>query len=213
MKSQQKLVIFSAIGLILFFLVTGSMYKNQQSNEISNKAKENALLLERPYSYSIGNKDAKVHLVEFFDPACETCAQFKPLVEKIMEDNKDKIRLTLRYAPYHSGSDYVVKMLEAARKQGKFEETLDMMFATQKYWASHHQPNPQVLWQFLPKIGLDIDKLVVDMKDPELDKLIAQELADAKVLGANKTPSYFVNGKPLQKFGYKQLKELIYSEL
>jgi len=213
MKSQQKLVIFSAIGLILFFLVTGSMYKNQQSNEISNKVKENALLLERPYSYSIGNKDAKVHLVEFFDPACETCAQFKPLVEKIMEDNKDKIRLTLRYAPYHSGSDYVVKMLEAARKQGKFEETLDMMFATQKYWASHHQPNPQVLWQFLPKIGLDIDKLVVDMKDPELDKLIAQELADAKVLGANKTPSYFVNGKPLQKFGYKQLKELIYSEL
>ena len=213
MKSQQKLVIFSAIGLILFFLVTGSMYKNQQSNEISNKAKENALLLERPYSYSIGNKDAKVHLVEFFDPACETCAQFKPLVEKIMEDNKDKIRLTLRYAPYHSGSDYVVKMLEAARKQGKFEETLDMMFATQKYWASHHQPKPQVLWQFLPKLGLDIDQLVIDMKDPKLDDLIKQDLADAKILGATKTPSYFVNGKPLQKFGYVQLKELIYSEL
>jgi protein-disulfide isomerase len=213
MKSQQKLVIFSAIGLILFFLVTGAMYKNQQSNEISNKAKENALLLERPYSYSIGNKDAKVHLVEFFDPACETCAQFKPLVEKIMEDNKDKIRLTLRYAPYHSGSDYVVKMLEAARKQGKFEETLEMMFATQEYWASHHQPKPQVLWQFLPKLGLDIDQLVIDMKDPKLDDLIKQDLADAKILGATKTPSYFVNGKPLQKFGYKQLKELIYSEL
>jgi len=213
MKSQQKLVIFSAIGLILFFLVTGAMYKNQQSNEISNKAKENALLLERPYSYSIGNKDAKVHLVEFFDPACETCAQFKPLVEKIMEDNKDKIRLTLRYAPYHSGSDYVVKMLEAARKQGKFEETLEMMFATQEYWASHHQPKPQVLWQFLPKLGLDIDQLVIDMKDPKLDDLIKQDLADAKILGATKTPSYFVNGKPLQKFGYEQLKELIYSEL
>jgi len=213
MKSQQKLVIFSAIGLILFFLVTGSMYKNQQSNEISNKVKENALLLERPYSYSIGNKDAKVHLVEFFDPACETCAQFKPLVEKIMEDNKDKIRLTLRYAPYHSGSDYVVKMLEAARKQGKFEETLEMMFTTQEYWASHHQPKPQVLWQFLPKLGLDIDQLVIDMKDPKLDDLIKQDLADAKILGATKTPSYFVNGKPLQKFGYKQLKELIYSEL
>ncbi len=46
-----------------------------------------------------------------------------------------------------------------------------------------------------------------------MDKLVAQELADAKALGATKTPSYFVNGKPLQQFGYEQLKELIYSEL
>ena len=104
-------------------------------------------------------------------------------------------------------------MLEAARKQGKFTETLEMMFATQAYWASHHKPNPQVLWQFLPKLGLDIDRLIKDMKDPAMDKLVAQELADAKALGATKTPSYFVNGKPLQQFGYEQLKELIYSEL
>ena len=213
MKSQQKLVIFSTIGLILFFMISGYIYKNYKSNEISNMAKQNASLFEREYSMSVGNKDAKVHLVEFFDPACETCAQFKPLVQKIINDNKGKIRLTLRYAPYHNGSDYVVKMLEAARKQGKFEETLDMMFATQKYWASHGEPNLQALWKFLPKLGLDIDKIMTDMKDPKLDKIIAQDLADAKVLGANKTPSYFVNGKPLQRFGYEQLKELIYSEL
>lgn len=213
MKSQQKLVIFSAIGLILFFMITGSLYKNTQSNEISNVIEQNALLLERPYSYSVGNTDAKVHLVEFFDPACATCAQFYPLVKKIMEENRGNIRLTLRYAPYHSGSDQVVKMLEAARKQDKFEETLNMIFSTQKYWISNHQVNSQALWQFLPSLGLDIDKFIIDMKNPELDKLIAQDLADAKVLGANKTPSYFVNGKPLQKFGYEQLKELIYSEL
>jgi protein-disulfide isomerase len=130
-----------------------------------------------------------------------------------MKKNEGKIRLTLRYAPYHQGSEQVVKMLEAARKQGKFTETLEMMFATQAYWASHHKPNPQVLWQFLPKLGLDIDRLIKDMKDPAMDKLVAQELADAKALGATKTPSYFVNGKPLQQFGYEQLKELIYSEL
>jgi len=213
MKSQQKIVLFSLIGLILFFIITGYMYQNSKLDNISNQAKENALLLERPYSYSMGNKDAKVHIVEFFDPACETCAQFKPLVEKIIEENKGNIRLTLRYAPYHNGSDQVVKMLEAARKQGKFEKTLDMMFATQKYWASHHQPKPEILWQFLPQVGLDIDKLIIDIKDPKLDEIIKQDLADAKILGANKTPSYFVNGKPLQQFGYKQLKDLIYSEL
>ncbi len=211
--SKQKLVIFTALVLIAFFTLAGKLYKNYQMDEFSAMAKEKSELFERPYSYSIGNKDAKVHLVEFFDPACETCAQFHPLVKDIMKKNEGKIRLTLRYAPYHQGSDQVVKMLEAARKQGKFNETLEMMFATQKYWASHHKPNPQVLWQFLPKLGLDIDRLIKDMKDPAMDKLVAQELADAKELGATKTPSYFVNGKPLQKFGYEQLKELIYSEL
>jgi protein-disulfide isomerase len=210
---KQKLVIFTAIGLIAFFMIAGYVYKNMQMNEFSAMAKEKAELFERPYSWSVGNKDAKVHLVEFFDPACETCAQFHPLVRDIMEKNEGKIRLTLRYAPYHQGSKQVVKMLEAARKQGKFNETLEMMFATQKYWASHHKPNPQVLWQFLPKLGLDIDRLIKDMKDPAMDKLVEQELADAKALGATKTPSYFVNGKPLQRFGYEQLKELIYSEL
>jgi len=211
--SKQKLVIFTAIGLIAFFMIAGTLYKNYQMEEFSAMSKERAELFERPYSWSIGNKDAKVHLVEFFDPACETCAQFHPLVKDIMKKNEGKIRLTLRYAPYHQGSKQVVKMLEAARKQGKFTETLEMMFATQKYWASHHKPNPQMLWQFLPKLGLDIDRLIKDMKDPAMDKLVAQELADAKVLGATKTPSYFVNGKPLQQFGYEQLKELIYSEL
>jgi len=213
MKSQQKIVIFSTIGLILFFIISGSVYKHFQSSEIEQMAKLNQLLLERDYSLSIGNKDAKVHLVEFFDPACGTCAQFKPLVHKIMNKHKGQIRLTLRYAPYHRGSVDIVKILEAARKQGKFDETLDMFFATQRYWMSHDGPKFKVIWSSLSKLGLDIDQLTKDMKNPELDKIITQDLADAKVLGATKTPSFFVNGKPLQQFGYEQLKELINSEL
>lgn len=211
--NSTKIVIVSTIALILFFIFSGYIYKNQHSTQITNKVKENASLLEREHSISIGNKDAKVHLVEFFDPACGTCAQFYPLVEKIMEENEGNIRLTLRYAPYHEGSEHVVKMLEAARKQGKFWEMLEMIFTKQPYWASHHKPNSQVLWQFMPQLGINIDKMVIDMKNPELNKIIAQDLADAKILGATKTPTYFVNAKPLEKFGYEQLKDLINSEL
>ena len=38
-------------------------------------------------------------------------------------------------------------------------------------------------------------------------------MADVKALNVQKTPGYFVNGKPLQTFGYQQLAELIQSEL
>lgn len=213
MSNQVKVVVFTTVSLIIIFLVGGYTYKNYQSSQLKKMARTDKSLFERDYSYSIGNKDAKVHIVEFFDPACKTCTTFHFFVKDIMKKNEGKIRLTYRYAPRHKDSYYAVKILEAARKQGKFMETLEMMFATQKHWASHHNPNPQILWQFLPSLGLDIDKLVKDMKNPELDKLIAQELSDAKKLGATKTPTYFVNSKPLQTFGYKPLKELIYSEL
>ncbi|MBE9520176.1 MAG: thioredoxin domain-containing protein, partial [Proteobacteria bacterium] len=122
-------------------------------------------------------------------------------------------KLVLRYAPFHDGADSFVKILEAAKKQGKYWETLDVMYKSQPYWASHSNPQPQRIWQFLPQAGLDIERIKKDMNDPAIAKLIAQDIADAKTLNVRKTPGYFVNGKPLQTFGYRQLRYLIESEI
>ncbi len=51
------------------------------------------------------------------------------------------------------------------------------------------------------------------MNEPEIAELIAQDLADAETLNVRKTPGFFVNGKPLQSFGYNQLQELIEAEI
>ena len=51
------------------------------------------------------------------------------------------------------------------------------------------------------------------MNDPEIAGLIQQDLADAKTLNVRKTPGFFVNGKPLSRFGYQQLQELVESEI
>ncbi len=64
-------------------------------------------------------------VVEFFDPACETCAAFKPRVKEFMVANPDRIRLVLRYPDFHNGSDQVVAVLEATRKQGEFWAALN----------------------------------------------------------------------------------------
>ena len=61
-------------------------------------------------------------------------------------------------------------------------------------------------WQYLEKIRND-------RNDPEIVKLIQQDLADAKTLNVRKTPGFFVNGKPLPSFGYKQLQELVEFEI
>ena len=51
------------------------------------------------------------------------------------------------------------------------------------------------------------------MSDPAIMNIIQQDLADGKLLGADKTPSFFVNGKPLPSFGFKQLQTLVDTEV
>ena len=207
------MVLISIVFLILLFVLGINLYKSQQIRKYGFMARENASTFVREHSQTLGSDDAKVYLVEFSDPACETCSAFHPFVKKLMAVNPGKIKLVVRYAPFHDGSDYFVKILEAARKQDKYWETLEVMYKTQRYWASHHNPQPRLIWKFLPRAGLDLEKIRNDMNDPEIVKLIQQDLADAKTLNVRKTPGFFVNGKPLPSFGYKQLQELVESEI
>ena len=132
----------TAVVLIIAFMVGSSYYKGKQAEKIGFMAQENAELFVREHSQTLGSDDAKVYLVEFTDPACETCAAFSPFIKKLMASDPGKIKLVIRYAPFHEGSDYIVKILEAARKQGKYWEALDVMYASQRFWASHHHPQP-----------------------------------------------------------------------
>ena len=210
---REHIVIVSAIFLIVVFILGGSFYKKQQSEELGFIAKENASTFVREHSLTLGSADAKVYLVEFFDPACETCRAFYPFIKKMMAANQGKIKLVMRYAPFHEGADYVVKMLEAARLQGKYWETLEVMYKYQPLWASHQNPQPQLLWQVLPEAGLNLEQLKKDINSPEIAQLIKQDLADAQTLNVKKTPGFIVNGKPLQDFGYNQLIELVEAEI
>lgn len=210
---KYALIGISCLILVLAFVFGSHYYKEQQVEKYGFMAEENAELFVRDHSATLGSDDAKVYLVEFMDPACETCAAFAPFIKQIMDANPGKIKLVIRYAPFHEGADNFVKILEAAKMQGKYWETLDVMFKTQNIWASHHNYQPARLWDILPRAGVDIEQIKKDMHDPAIAKIIEQDMADVKALNVQKTPGYFVNGKPLQTFGYKQLHQLIQSEL
>ena len=167
----------------------------------------------RGHSRVLGSPGAKVTIVEFMDPACETCAAFSPLVKQVMAANPGRIKLVIRYAPFHHGADTFVKILEAAGKQGKYWETLDAMFKSQAHWASHSNPRPERIWEFLPAVGLDMARIKTDMNDPEFAQRISQDMADAATLNVRKTPGFFVNGRPLEPFGRQNLMNLINEEL
>jgi len=207
------IVTIAALVLIIFFAGATVFYQQQQASKAETVARHNAALLERDGVPTKGNPDAKVTIVEFFDPACETCKAFHPYVQQLMNENPGKIRLVMRYAPLHPGSDYVVSLLEAAKQQGKFWETLEATYAAQSVWASHGNPQPKKLWMQLGRVGLNLKKTQDLMQSPEVVNNVKQDIADGQKVGASKTPTFFVNGKPLVRFGYEQLRSLVEAEV
>jgi protein-disulfide isomerase len=206
---KKALFIGSAILLVLVFVIGIFLYESERLDKSAKVAAQNQVFLARAHAPGLGPADAKVHLVEFFDPACGTCREFYPLVKDLMKANRDKMRLSLRYAPFHAGSDNVVRILEAARKQDKFWQTLEAVLASQSYWAPNHKAQVELLWPRLGNLGLDLERIKRDMYAPEIETVLTQDLADAKALNVTMTPEFFVNGRPLPEFGFEQLKKLV----
>jgi len=206
--------VVAAIALLLsVFAIATYLYNSQKAEQASANAQKNYSVLERDYSPTLGNKDAKVTIVEFFDPACGTCKAFSPFLKELMDAYPGKIRLVMRYLPLHQGSDEVVRYLEAAHQQNKFWEILDAAYETQSGWTRHHVVQPDEFARMLTYTDLDIDKAKQDVTDPVIAQRIQQDIADAKKLNVTKTPGFFVNGKPLVNFGFQQLLDLVNSEI
>jgi protein-disulfide isomerase len=213
-KRKPKYLVVSSAVVLIVAVVAGAIYYQSQSSKAAAEAYPlNRSTYVRDYSPSRGSPTAKVEIVEFFDPACDTCKAFHPRVKQLMDEHPGKIRLYERYAPFHKGSDAVVKILAAAHMQGKFWETLDAVFAAQSDWAPNHHPQPDLVWNYIGGVGLDRDRLRQDINSPAVDKIVQQDLNDAVKLNVTATPEYFVNGKPLPSWGWEQLKTLVNSEL
>jgi protein-disulfide isomerase len=174
-------------------------------------ARQAALASE--HSPTLGDAAAKVHIVEFLDPACETCALFFPMVKQWLNEVPGDIRLSVRHVAFHTGSDYAVRILEASRKQDKYWQTLEALLASQQQWTQHHTVLPDKIIPAIAAVGLDVEQLMADMNSTEVMLRIEKDKKDSIVLKVSATPEYFVNGRPLPSFGQQQLADLVREEL
>jgi len=210
---QSHFTLIALLLMVVAFTIAALFYNTGLEQVQNERASSNSAALIKDYSVREGDPAAKVTIVEFMDPACGTCAQFYPFVKQMMKYYTGKINLVVRYLPFHQGSDQMVAMLEAARKQDKFWPVLELMFATQTQWTHNHVAQPEIFLGIIEQSGVDVARLRMDMQDPAIQRVIKQDLADGEALGADKTPTFFVNGKPLPSFGYRQLQELVEDEL
>jgi len=207
--TKKTLFFTAAASLLLAFIAAAWFYSAQQEKAAAELAAINKAALVRMHAPTLGPSDAPVVIVEFIDPACETCRAFYPLVKQMMAANPEHIRLVMRYAPFHPGSERVVAALEAARRQGKFWPALETLLSAQGEWTQNHTAQIGLAWKHLEQIGLDMERLAFDMSAPEIARVIEQDLQDARRLNVSKTPEFFVNGKPLPNFGAHELRNLV----
>ena len=213
------------LGLIFFLLKnkaeTGTLQlSNNSANESTNTtAPQESMaaspnpsivpvdmkILVKPQNITKGAKNAKVIVVEYLDPECESCGAMYPYVNQIFEKYKNDIQLVVRYMTYHKNSEYVANILEGARAQNKYWEALHIVFESQPIWANHNNPDPEKLTELLKPLGLNMNKIISDAKNGKYNDLIKEDVQDGKTVGVNGTPTFFVNGQMVLELGYEPL--------
>lgn len=218
------------MGLILVIVIAGafigSRYYRSSVQEVRKPAADTSKTapsgqLIREDSPTMGPADAKVTLVEFYDPECESCASFAPVVKKIYSEYGGKVRLVMRYMPLHKNSVTAANFLEAAGEQGKYWEAQDLLFKKQGEWGEKHgaapdpnAPSINILFdKYAKELGIDMDKARASINARKFDEKINRDRKDGQDLGVRRTPSFFVNGRELARFGEADLRSLIEEEM
>lgn len=196
--------------VVAIFAFMKSQYKEQQQDNVNTKASEHLI---RDNHATIGDKTAKVTLVEFLDPECEACAAVDPTVKGLVKEFEGKIFFVVRYMPLHKNSMLAAAALEETKASGKYFQALSTLFYAQPEWASHQNPRPELIAVILKKLDIDI----MDIKPADLIEKhrahIERDQADGQALGVRGTPTLFINGKIMNDMSYGALKKEIESQL
>jgi protein-disulfide isomerase len=153
----------------------------------------------KEYSVEIGSAPKKgpdsapVKIVEWSDFQCPFCRRANPTLAQIEQEYGDKVQLVFKHMPLsmHSKAPDAHKAAAAAGLQGKFWEMHDLIFSDQRAMS------PEKYEEYAKQIGLDIDKFNQDRNSPQVEAILAADVAQASKLGITGTPAFFVNGRYL----------------
>jgi protein-disulfide isomerase len=203
-------LILSILALALVLFAGGAWFVSRPDAQVATVPPQVAEALVRPWSPVMAREDAPVTIVEFFDPACEACRAFHPIVKDIMAEHGDAVRVVVRYTPFHGEvSEVAIRVLEAARMQGVFGPVMDALMREQPRWASHGGMRPDLIIRIAGEAGLDIVAAEAQMRAPEVVAVLNQDRADVEAVGVRYTPTFYVNERPLEPFGEAELRALV----
>lgn len=171
---------------------------------------------EQPfYSISIedrpwrGNPNAPVTVIEFTDFQCPSCGRTQPILEQVVNEMGDKVKLVVRNFPLdqHVNAQKAAEAAEAARAQGKYFEYASLLFQNQTALEVDK------LKQYATQIGLDRAKFDAALDSGQYADIVKRDVTEGVRVGVGSTPSIFVNGRKISDRTAEGLKASIESAL
>lgn len=149
-----------------------------------------------------GPSDAKVTIVEFSDFQCPFCSRgYQILEEQVMPEYEGKVRLYFKHLPLKSihpwaeGAALAAECV-AAQNPDAFWKMYHSLFKNQK---DLNQDNLKAkVTEFAKSAGVDEGKFVQCYDTKAAIPRVEKDLAEAAAVGANSTPTFFINGRRLE---------------
>ena len=147
---------------------------------------QRAHLLGSPLTPSFGDTGAVVTLIEFYDYQCSPCKASYPELEQV-KATEEKVRIVYGELPvYGSHSIMAARAAIAAHRQGLFHA----------YHAALMNANTRLsmdtIYATAADVGLDVEKLRSDMRDPEILQYLENIRLLAEELGVTGTPGFII---------------------
>jgi protein-disulfide isomerase len=134
-----------------------------------------------------GNDDAPVRLIEFFDYACGACRQFKPILDKIVEEHREKAAAYFLMYPLGKWPDSksAAQASIAASQQGKFREMHAILFERS---PAH---NRDAVMGYAKELGLDLEKFTAAYEAAGAQ--VEADRAQGEKANVESTPTLYIN--------------------
>lgn len=169
----------------------------------------------------LGNKDAKVTVVEFSDFQCPFCEEYFTKINTQVDKEyikTGKIKFAYRQFPLntiHPNAQKAAEASECANAQNKFWEYHDILFKNQNTWAPKTADDAAGdFTDFAGQIGLDTNQFSSCLTNDEGKKNVDDDIAVATDVQVDATPTFFVNGvRVVGAVPFDQLKQTIDAEL
>lgn len=182
-------------GIIIVLAILYFAFGQKQAVEYAELTKERSIK---------GNPEASVMITEFSDFQCPACGASQSAVEEVLKNYEGKIKLEFKHLPLSAIHRYAYKAAEAAECAGdqkKFWEYHDLLFQHQNLLESSDLEN------YASQIGIDVELWRDCLATHTKKYIIEKDLAEARNLGLNSTPSFFLNGQKVPD--WRKLPELV----
>ena len=141
----------------------------------------------------MGPENAPVTLIEFSDFQCPYCRRVQSVLKRLMTAYQGQVKLVFRDFPLrqvHPEAQKAAEAAQCANDQGQFWQYHDRLFAVTELKIDD-------LKRYAAEMGLDAGSFNTCLDSGKYSQEVQDDIDDARVAGVNATPSFFVNGLPI----------------